>query len=127
MSVAIEQQSEPELYHYLIGSILKRSMEELSERLGRDERLFWRIVRVSKGDNEAPAKLKIGNIWINTTEFAERLSLVIWLDSMNGKAVSGDIETAKAFLNIITEEVGKCEWKKRRSRIAVVHGRRRRD
>lgn len=111
MIVAIKQQSEPELYHYPIGSILGRSMETLSERLGRDERFFWQSVRLSKGDSKTPEKLKIGNTWLNTTEFAESLSGAIWLHSMNGKGMSRDIGTAKAFLGIIHNKMASNEDK----------------
>lgn len=101
MSVAIEQRSEHDLYQYLIGDSIEKSLECLSEKLGRDERFFWDIVRVSKGNSKAPDKLKVADTWLNTTEFAERLFSAMLVHTTDGKKLSRDIRAAKIFLNII--------------------------
>ena len=101
MIVAIEQQSESEL----IGDIIERSLECLSEKLGRDERVFWALVAISRGDAKAPKTLKVSDLCINTLEVAESLVGAMLLRTMNGKKMNRDIKTAKGFLDVIAEKV----------------------
>ena len=101
MSIAIAQPSERELYHYLNGDIIEKSLNRLSNKLGGDEEIFWEIVRVSKGDTEAPKTLKIGSKCFDTLKLCEGLLSAILLHSLNGRPVSRDIKAARIFMENI--------------------------
>lgn len=103
MSVAIEQQSECELYQHLTGNIVEEFLEGLSAKLGRGERVFWALVAISKGDAKAPEKLKLGDSSLNTIELAEELMAAILVHSRNQR-LSQDIWAGKVFLELINRE-----------------------
>ena len=104
MATTVKQQSENELYQYLSINTVEISLTRLSEQLGRDERYYWRIVRISKGDAKVPEKLKIGSVWVNTAEYDENVLVDVWVQGMNNTSVSQDIKAAKHFLDLVRKE-----------------------
>jgi len=104
MATVVRQQNENGLNQYLITNMVESSLTCLSEQLGQDERYYWQIVHILKGDTEAPEKLKIGSTWLNTIEYAESLLMAIWVQGMNNTSVSQDIKAAKHFLDLVGKE-----------------------
>lgn len=103
MAVVTEQQGEHELYQHLTGNIVEEFLKDLSAKLGRDERVFWALVGVSKGNTKAPQKLKLGDSSLNTIELAEGLMAAILAHSRN-RRLSQDIWAGKVFLELISKE-----------------------
>jgi hypothetical protein len=105
MAVAIDNQTEiKDLLNYLAKSFMEDFLVRLSERLGKDESIFWQIVGISKGDATTLENIKLNGISISTRQVAEKIALSIQKHSLNGKGAAEDIRAAQAFLKLINNE-----------------------
>jgi hypothetical protein len=105
MPVAIDNQIEiKDLLNYLAKSFMGDFLTHLSERLGKDEHVFWKVVAIAKGDIAAPENIKLNSVSISTRQLAERIAMSIQKHSLNGKRAAEDIKAAQAFLKLIDSE-----------------------